>query len=100
MAAEGGWSSGSVSTPTASFISTPQLQEQYIRQQRILLDEVKAIALFQLVFTDIEIASLAPPIPDNLGYFIYLGMVDVNLQPKPAMATWDELFKLTLREGN
>jgi hypothetical protein len=91
---EGGWTSGSVSTPAISFTSTPQLQEQYIRRQRVMLDAVKAIAWFQLTFADIDIASLPPPVPDNLGYFIYLGMVDTHLQPKPALSVWDETFAL------
>lgn len=97
---EGGWTSGSVSTPTISFTSTPQLQEHYIRKQRILLDNVKAIGWFQLTFTDIDITSVPPPVPDNLGYFIYLGMVDVNLQPKQALTAWDEIFSISLEAGH
>lgn len=93
---EGGWSSGSVATPTVTFTSSLKLQEQYIRRHKVLLDEVRAIAYFQLPFTDIDIASVPPPLPDNLGYFIYIGMVDVNLQAKPAMKAWDELFILPL----
>lgn len=93
---EGGWSSGSVTTPTVSFTSTPQLQAQYIARQKLMLDDVKAIGYFQLTFTDFDIASLAPPVPDNLGYFIYLGMVDINLLPKPALTEWDKLFSIPL----
>jgi hypothetical protein len=91
---ESGWTSGSVTTPTISFTSTPQVQEQYIRHQKLLLDETKAIAWFQLTFTDIDITSLPPPVPENLGYFIYLGMVDITLQAKPALAAWDDIFEL------
>lgn len=97
---EGGWSSGSVSTPTASFTSSPEIQAQYVRRHKLLLDNVKATACFQLPFTDIDIASVPPPVPDNLGYFISIGMVDVNLQPKPALTAWDELFKTPLKAGN
>lgn len=93
---EGGWSSGSVSTPQVSFTSTPELQARYIAKQKIMLGDVKAIGYFQLTFTDIDIASLTPPVPDNLGYFIYLGMVDTNLQPKPALTEWDKLFTIPL----
>jgi hypothetical protein len=89
---EGGWSSGSVSTPTAAFISSPEKQVAYIRRHPLLLDQVKATAWFQLPFTDIDIANLPPPLPENLGYFIYLGMVDIQLNPKPALASWDEVF--------
>lgn len=94
---EGGWSSGSVSLAGTSFTSSPQLQAAYIKRQRALLDAAKAIAWFQLTFTDIDIASLTPPIPENLGYFIYLGLVDINLQPKPALSAWDEVFAVPLK---
>ncbi len=93
---EGGWTSGSVNTSSISFTSSTQLQEQYVHRHRLLLDEVKAIAWLQLTFTDIDIASVPAPVPDNLGYFIFLGMVDVNLQPKPALAAYDEIFNLKL----
>lgn len=89
---EGGWSSGSISTATTSFTSSPEEQAAYIRRHPVLLDEVNAIAWFQLPFTDIDIVSIPPPVPDNLGYFIYLGMVDINLAPKPALKTWDEIY--------
>ncbi|MBL7852711.1 MAG: hypothetical protein JNN04_17535, partial [Cyclobacteriaceae bacterium] len=55
---EGGWSSGSVSTPTQSFTSSPEEQARYIRRHPLLLDEVNAMAWFQLPFTDIDIANL------------------------------------------
>ena len=90
---EGGWSSGSVSTTTTSFISSEEEQAAYIRRHPVLLDEVNAIAWFQLPFTDIDISSVPPPVPDNLGYFIYLGLVDLNLAPKQALADWDEIFR-------
>lgn len=96
---EGGWTSASVSTPTVTFTSSPQIQADYIRRQKQLLDEVRAMAWFQLPFTDIDISTVPPPVPENLQYFISIGMVDINLQPKPALAAWDELFKLTLTEN-
>ncbi len=91
---EGGWTSGSVTTPTVSFTSTPQMQEQYIRHHRFLLDHAKSIAWFQLTFTDIDISGIPTPVPENLGYFIYLGMVDTGLQAKPALQAWDDAFNL------
>ena len=94
---EGGWSSASVTTATTSFVSSPQIQEQYVRHHRKLLDEAHTIAVFQLVFTDIDESSLPPNAPDNIGYFLSLGMVDTNFQPKPALAAWDEMFSLKLK---
>jgi len=100
FASEGGWTSGSVMTPTISFTSSLALQELYTRKQTILLDNVKAIAWFQLTFTDIDISSVPSPVPENLQYFIYLGMVDISLQPKPALAAWDEIFSIPLEAGH
>lgn len=96
---EGGWASTSVSTPTVTFTSSPEIQASYIRRQKQLLDEARATAWFQLPFTDIDISTVPPPVPENLQYFISIGMVDINLQPKPAMAAWDELFNLLLTEN-
>ncbi len=90
---EGGWSSASVTTPERSFVSSPQLQEAYIKHHAKLLDHVDATALFQLVFTDIDVESLPPDVPENLGYFVYLGLVDETFTPKPALDAWDMLFE-------
>lgn len=97
---EGGWTSGSVNAPGISFTSSVETQAKYIRRQKVLLDNVRATAWFQLVFTDIDIAVLPPPVPENLKYFIYLGMVDVDLVPKPALQAWDDLFAQPLTAGN
>jgi hypothetical protein len=87
--AEGGWSS----TKVSSFESSLQKQADYITRNGLLLDQVKAIAYFQLTFTDIDLTSLPPNTPSNLANFAYLGLVDINLQPKPALAAWDSIFK-------
>lgn len=93
---EGGWASASVNTATVSFTSSPDLQKQYILRQHQLLTRAHAIALFQLTFTDLDIANLPNDIPDNIGYFSSLGLVDINLQPKPALRAWDKLFGYAL----
>lgn len=96
---EGGWSSGSVSTSTTAFTSSPEEQAAYFRRQPALLADVNAIAWFQLPFTDIDISSVPPPVPVNLQYFIYLGLVDATLTPKPALTVWDEIFARELTGG-
>lgn len=97
---EGGWSSGSVATPDVSFTSTPELQAAYINHHAKLLDHVKATAVFQLVFTDIDLESLGPDVPANLQYFTQIGLVDIQLDPKPALAVWDRMFEIPLKELN
>jgi hypothetical protein len=88
---EGGWSSETV----GSYEGTLQKQYDYFTRQRQLLDNAKAIALFQLTFTDIDVSSF-PGTPANLALFAHLGLVDINLDAKPALEKWDELFTLPL----
>jgi hypothetical protein len=90
MVVEGGWTSAPVST----VVSTPEKQARYFRRQARLLDQADALYVFQLTFTDLDLSSFPPPIPSNLDFFAYLGLVDANLGPKPAMAVWDSLFAL------
>lgn len=90
---EGGWASESVTTPDRSFVSSPELQKAYIEHHAHLLNEVKAEAVFQLVFTDIDITAVPDDVPDNIGYFLSLGLVDVNFNIKPALSAWDVVFR-------
>ena len=84
MVIEGGWSSETVT----SFPSTPALQARYIRKEMELLDRIGAVAVFQLTFTDLDLNYWPPAVAP----FAYLGLVDVNLAPKPALAEWDAVF--------
>jgi hypothetical protein len=95
---EGGWSSESVTTPDISFTSSPELQEAYINHHAKLLDRAKATAVFQLLFTDIDLEMLPPDVPESIQYFAHLGLVDIQLDPKPALAVWDRQFKIPLKE--
>ncbi len=90
---ESGWASQSVTTPDRSFVSSPELQKAYVQHHTYLLNEVKAKAVFQLAFTDIDITGIPHDVPDNIGYFLSLGMVDVNFNIKPALSAWDEIFR-------
>lgn len=94
---EGGWSSQSITTPATSFVSSNELQKEYIERQDQLLNSVSATALFQLTFTDIDVNSLPSNAPKSIGYFAYLGLVDIHFQPKPALSTWDALFNKQLK---
>jgi hypothetical protein len=86
---EGGWSSGSLGTITSS----PERQRLYIARQMQLLDSVKASAVFQLTFTDLDLSGLVLPPGSILPLFAQLGLVDINLAPKPALAAWDQAFR-------
>lgn len=94
--AEGGWSSATVD----KYTGTLEKQRDYITRQGQLLDQVKAIALFQLVFTDIDMNAMPAGLPSNLVLFSSLGLVDKDLKSKPALEAWDMLFKRSLVGGN
>jgi len=85
---EGGWSSASV----GPYPSSEDEQRRYILRQRDLLGQVDAIAVFQLTFTDLDVDASSEVWP-----FARLGLVDVDLNPKPALAPWDETFARPLR---
>lgn len=90
---EGGWASSSVNTGGITFTSSLEMQRDYFLHHTHLLDEVKAIAVFQLLFTDLDVPALPPSTPASIAYFATLGLVDINLAAKPALAAWDDLFK-------
>jgi hypothetical protein len=84
---EGGWTSASV----GGVASSPEAQRRYIVRQGMLLDSARAAAVFQLTFTDLDLSGGLPP-GSILPLFAHLGLVDVNLNPKPALAAWDAAF--------
>jgi hypothetical protein len=91
MITEGGWSSASIDT----IVSSEDEQKRYIQRQRRLLDEVGAIAVFQLTFTDLDLSAF-PGQPPNLALFARLGLVDTDLNPKTALGAWDAIFHRSL----
>lgn len=93
MVVEGGWTSASVST----VVSDPQKQAAYFRRQAALLDQANALYVFQLTFTDLDLSSFPPPLPSNLSFFAFLGLVEADLDPKPALSVWDSLYSLKRR---
>jgi hypothetical protein len=87
MVTEGGWSSATIDT----LVSSEAEQKRYITRQSKLLDQLGASAVFQLTFTDLDLSAF-PGAPANLFLFAHLGLVDVNLAPKAALAAWDGIF--------
>jgi hypothetical protein len=94
MVVEGGWPSASV---RGMFSSSPEMQARYLARQAKLLDEANALAVFQLSFTDLDVATFPKPVPAILPLFATLGLVDSSLRPKPALATWDKIFTRRLQ---
>ena len=88
LVVEGGWTSGSV----GSVQSSPALQARYVRRHEAILDTARAVAVFQLTFTDLDVASFNQPPGSILPLFAQLGLVNASLAAKPALAVWDSLF--------
>ena len=88
MVVEGGWPTLSVG---GVFSTSTEMQSQYIARQSQLLDEAKAIGVFQLSFTDLDLRAWPKPV-GILPLFMTLGLVDANLEPKPALKVWDGIF--------
>ena len=94
---EGGWTSQTFTARNQQVIAgSTTLQQDYVTRQSQLLDQAKAIAVFQLTFTDIDLDHLPVGTDPTIKYFAYLGLVDINLEPKPSLTTWDNVFKRKL----
>jgi hypothetical protein len=94
---EGGWTSETLRGPGGELIaSSPGTQRDYIARQGQLLDKAGATAVFQLLFTDLDLTKLPAAVDPSIRYFAFLGLVDKTLQPKPALDAWDALFKRPL----
>jgi hypothetical protein len=89
MIVEGGWPSESA---RGAFSSSLPMQAAYIARQSQLLDAAKAIGVFQLSFTDLDLGSFPKPLPAILPLFATLGLVDAYLRPKPALGIWDKVY--------
>lgn len=94
LVTEGGWTSASLAGSTIQ--STPEKQARYIAKHAELLDSVAAAACFQLMFADLDLASLPAPVPPSLPLFAELGLTDKAFAAKPALAAWDALFARSL----
>jgi hypothetical protein len=87
---EGGWSS--VDVPWSA--GTPAQQVEFFRRYEELLDAVNAEVWVMLTFADLDVASfgLDPDRTAGLSNFASMGIVDSNLQRKPAYAEWERIF--------
>ena len=86
---EGGWSSANI----GSIHSSPELQAAWIKRASDLAQNARAVAWFQLSFTDIDLGAFGFPLDDpQLVPFVTIGLVDTALTPKPALAEWDSVF--------
>jgi hypothetical protein len=94
IVAEGGWTSASV----GSVQSNPGTQAKYVRRLEKLADAAKAVAVFQLNYTDIDVAAYGAAITNpTVTLFASIGFADVNLGAKPALSMWDSVFARPLK---
>lgn len=94
LVVEGGWSS--ISVPGGA-TSSPEEQARYIARQMQLLDRAHAVGVFQITFTDIDLAAWNLPSGSIIPLFASLGLVTTELTPKPALAEWDKAFTRPLQ---
>jgi hypothetical protein len=92
MVVEGGWTSANV----GSVVSTPAIQARYIARHAGLLDSVQAQGLIQLLFADVDLSAVPPPVPVNLPLFTQIGLCRSDFSAKPALAAWDALYRRAL----
>ena len=91
LISEGGWSS----TDVPNVHSTPALQAKWISRVATLAANAHAVAWFQLDFSDINLRAFGhDPNDPQIAPFVYIGLVDTVLTPKPALAVWDSVFAL------
>lgn len=97
MVVEGGWASAGA----GGIVSSPALQARYVTRHADLLDAVGARGCLQLLFADLDLATVPPPVPANLPLFASIGLADSDFVAKPALAAWDGLFarKLVVPPG-
>jgi hypothetical protein len=88
MVVEGGWTTASAGAVT----STRELQARYVNRHAALLDSVRARAVVQLVFADLDLLTYPQPLPPNLPLFASIGLAGSDFTAKPALAAWDALF--------
>src|SRR6185369_1694960 len=80
LVVEGGWTSAAVGTVQSSVTK----QARYLRRLERLADSSKAIAVFQLIYADLDISSYQPLPPGSiLPLFASIGFADSELRPKP-----------------
>jgi hypothetical protein len=89
---EGGWTSAAVGPVTSS----PEKQARWIARQWQLADAARLAGVYQITFTDLDLTSFPVPPGSILPLFAHLGLVDTELGPKPALATWDSAFSRSL----
>ena len=99
---EGGWTSMSLNGGSygLSVLSSPAQQKAYIERQGQLLSQAHSIGLFQLTFADLDLTGWPANDTAGLYAFAFLGIVDSNFNPKPALAVWDSLRQQPLEPGH
>jgi hypothetical protein len=94
MVVEGGWTSAAV----GAVQSSPAIQARYLRRHERMLDSAKAIAVFQLNYSDIDLTAYQPLAAGSvLPLFASIGFVNTAFEPKPALATYDSILSRPLK---
>ena len=88
LVVEGGWTSADA----GGIASSVDKQARWIRRELELAQQALARHVFQLQFTDIDVAAYGQTSNPQLAPFATIGLVGADLAPKPALAEWDAVF--------
>jgi hypothetical protein len=88
LVVEGGWTSSSL----GAIQSSPEKQARWIRRNLELAGRAEARHVFQLLFTDLDLAAFGLAGNPQLVPFATIGLVTADLAPKPALAEWEAVF--------
>ena len=85
---EGGWTSAN----TGTVVSSATKQARWITRQMQLADKFAPNYVFQLEFADLDLVAFGMQNNPQILPFARIGLVDMTLAPKPALAVWDSVF--------
>ena len=85
---EGGWTSAN----TGAVVSSATKQARWITRQMQLADKFAPNYVFQLEFADLDLVAFGMQNNPQILPFARIGLVDMTLAPKPALAVWDSVF--------
>jgi hypothetical protein len=88
LVVEGGWTSANA----GGIASSPDRQARWIHRELELAAQAQARHVFQLQFTDLDLAAYGQTSNPQILPFATIGLVTADLAPKPALAEWDAVF--------
>ncbi len=93
MVVEGGWPS----IGRAGLVTSAAMQRRYLERQALLLDNISARGVAQLLLADLDLTNSTPEVAAAMALFASMGVLDSTFRQKPAAAAWDLQFSRRLK---